>query len=263
MNITKINHALTHLPLEQAKGSAQQRLDKVAKTSRNFMGNIEALYDSFGNITPKTYKQVLTQTAKAPNIQVEIGENPGLKTGKLTYTIGYDNNSIKGYTLFVPTGESCYTECSTIPKTAAPVFMKLAYSFYNKIFNPKVIQRAFAMNKYDSKTISEFYNKNIEGLNKFTKEELHKFLENRPSQEKIDILQFFRYNMTEQLNANRMANECKARFDRKFRTKTINRFPAFKIKEHCFPAKIKLVEAELAQTLKEERANLTNLDSMI
>ena len=260
IKITKINHALTHLPLEQAKGSAQQRLDKVAQTSRNFMGNIETVYNFYGNINTRIYKNILTQTANAKNVKVEMGRNPGLKNGTLTYTISDDYKSVEGYTLFIPT--FC-EESSLIPKTAAPVFMKLAYSFYNKIFNPKVIKRAFAMNKYDTRTISDFYNKNIEGTSKFTKGELHLFLQGRPSQEKIDILQFFRYHMTEQLYANRIANECKTRFDRKFKTSTIDRFPAFKIKEHSFPTKIKLVEAELAQTLKEERANLANFNSMI
>lgn len=65
IKITKINHALTHLPLEQAKGSAQQRLDKVAQTSRNFMGNIETVYNFYGNINTRIYKNILTQTANA------------------------------------------------------------------------------------------------------------------------------------------------------------------------------------------------------
>ena len=62
IKITKINHALTHLPLEQAKGSAQQRLDKVAQTSRNFMGNIETVYNFYGNINIFLPKQQMQKT---------------------------------------------------------------------------------------------------------------------------------------------------------------------------------------------------------
>lgn len=250
----QINHALTHLPLNQIKGSSQQRLDKVTKISHNFMSNIEAIYDSFGDINTKTFKNVLKQTAKAENVQVQIERNLGLRTGQLTYTMSNDAPKIEGYTLFVPVS----AEEKTIPKTAAPVFMKLAFLFFNKIFNPKIIKREFEINKYDLKTFKDFYKKNIVGTNKFTKDELHLFLKGRPTQEKIDMLQRFRDYMKEQLNANRIANECKARFDKKFKTDTLKRFPAFKIKEHCFLTKIKLVEAELAQTLKEERANRAN-----
>lgn len=254
MNINmKINHELTHLPLKQIRGSVQQRLDKVTEISHNFMGNIESVYDTFGYIKTKTFKNVLKQTAKAQNVQVQIGGNSG-KTGQFTYTIGDEAPNIEGYTLFVPAS----SEGGLIPQTAAPAFMKLAFTFFNKIFNPKIIKRELDVSKYDFRTFKDFYKKNIAGTNKFTKEELHLFLQGRPAQEKIDLLQIFRYYMTEQLNANRIANECKARFDKKFKTKTLDRFPAFKIKEHNFSTKIKLVEAELAQTLKEERANLTN-----
>ena len=84
------------------------------------------------------------------------------------------------------------------------------------------------------------------------------FLQGRTTPEKIDLLQFFRYYMTEQLNGNRIANKCKTEMDKLFKTNTLERFPKFEIKKHDFPNKIKLVEAELAKTLKEERANIAN-----
>ena len=94
--------------------------------------------------------------------------------------------------------------------------------------------------------------------NNFTQKELSQILKGRPAQEKIDLLQFFRYSMTEQLNGNRIANKCKTDMDRKFRTDTLERVPKFKIKAFDFPNKIKLVEAELAKILKQERANIAN-----
>ena len=98
----------------------------------------------------------------------------------------------------------------------------------------------------------------IIGTNNFTQKELSQILKGRPAQEKIDLLQFFRYSMTEQLNGNRIANKCKTDMDRKFRTDTLERVPKFKIKAFDFPNKIKLVEAELAKILKQERANIAN-----
>ena len=128
----------------------------------------------------------------------------------------------------------------------------------NRIFNPKVTQREIAINKYDVRRFKDFYQNNIVGTNKFTQKELKMFLQGRPSQEKIDLLQFFRYYMTEQLHGNRIGNKCKTEMDKKFKTNTLERIPKFQIKAHDFPNKIKTVEAELAKTLKEERANIAN-----
>ena len=136
--------------------------------------------------------------------------------------------------------------------------MKTVFSFMNKIFNPKVAKRELTVNKYDYTTFKDFYQHSIIGTNNFTQKELSQVLKGRPAQEKIDLLQFFRYSMTEQLNGNRIANKCKTDMDRKFRTDTLERVPKFKIKAFDFPNKIKLVEAELAKILKQERANIAN-----
>ncbi len=261
MNVNiKINHALSHLPLEKAKGSAKQRLDKAIQTSDNFFGNIKAMYDTYGDVTPKLFVNTLKQTAKAKNVQLLTETNEGLQASKLVLNMNPFNANQEGYVMILPTSTyySSKAKEGTIPKTSAPLFMKTVFTFLNRIFNPKITQREFAVNKYDTRTFHDFYQKNIVGTNKFTAKELKMLLQGRTSQEKIDLLQFFRYYMTEQLHGNRIANKCKTEMDKKFRTNTLDRVPKFQIKAHDFPNKIKTVEAELAKTLKEERANIAN-----
>lgn len=261
MNVNiKINHALSHLPLEAAKGTAKQRLDKAIQTSDNFFGNIKSIYNSYGDITPKVFVNTLKHTAKAQNIQIHTETYNGLKASKLALHLNPFNSTQEGYVMFLPTSTYYNYKAveGTIPKTAAPAFMKTVFTFLNRIFNPKVTKREFAVNKYDTRTFKDFYQNNIVGSNKFTQKELKMFLQGRPSQEKIDLLQFFRYYMTEQLHGNRIGNKCKTEMDKFFKTNTLERFPKFEIKKHDFPNKIKLVETELAETLKQERAKIAN-----
>ncbi len=254
----KVNHALSHLPLEAAKGSAKQRLDKAIQTSDNFFGNIKAMYNTYGDVTTKVFVNTLKQTAKAKNVQIIPMPNAGLKTGNIALNITpVAPATLVGYAFFIPTS-TLSQSIGTIPKTATPVFMKIAFSFLNKIFNPKVAKRELAIKKYNAKTFFNFYKQNIAGTNKFTQKELKMFLQGRPSQEKIDLLQFFRYYMTEQLHGNRIGNKCKTEMDKFFKTNTLERFPKFEIKKHDFPNKIKTVESELAETIKQERARIAN-----
>lgn len=256
----KINHAMTHLPLKVAKGTAKQRLDKAISASDEFFGNVKSLYLKYGDITPELFAKTLRHTAKTKDIQVFTEELPGLKSSHLSYNLNVENSTHEGYVLFLPTAKYSdrFTKEGGIPKTTTPSFMKTVFSFMNKIFNPKVAKRELTVNKYDYTTFKDFYQHSIIGTNNFTQKELSQILKGRPAQEKIDLLQFFRYSMTEQLNGNRIANKCKTDMDRKFRTDTLERVPKFKIKAFDFPNKIKLVEAELAKILKQERANIAN-----
>lgn len=261
----KINHAMSHLPLKVAKGTAKQRLDKAISASDEFFGNVKSLYLKYGDITPELFAKTLRHTAKTKDIQVFTEELPGLKNSRLSYNLNVENSTHEGYVLFLPTAKYSdrYTREGGIPKTTTPSFMKTVFSFMNKIFNPKVAKRELTVNKYDYTTFKDFYQHSITGTNNFTQKELSQILKGRPAQEKIDLLQFFRYSMTEQLHGNRMANKCKTDMDRKFRTETQERVPKFKIKAFDFPNKIKLVEAELAKILKQERANIANFNSMV
>ncbi len=256
----KVNHAMSHLPLEVAKGTAKQRLNNAITTSNNFFGNIYSLYLKYGDITPDLFVKTLKHSAKTKDIQVLAEKLPGLKTSHLSNNINIENATKEGYVFFLPTARDSgpYTTEGTIPKTTAPAFMKTAFIFFNKIFNPKVAQRELAGTHYDSRTFKDFYQNCISGTKNFTKEELHKLMQGRPTEEKIDLLQFFRYHMTEQLHGNRIANKCKAEMDKKFRTNTLERIPKFKINAHDFPNKIKTVESELAETIKQERARIAN-----
>ena len=65
MNVNlKINHAMSHLPLKAAKGTAKQRLDKAISASDEFFGNVKSLYLKYGDITPELFAKTLKHTAK-------------------------------------------------------------------------------------------------------------------------------------------------------------------------------------------------------
>lgn len=257
MNI-KINHTLSHLPLEVARGSKTQRLDSAIEATNNFFGNIKAYYNFYGDITPKEFVNVLKRTAKTKDIFVRADECRGIKQGALSYNINFDNAAQEGYVLYLPTSDiGRYTYDYKIPKTATPVFMKVAFSFFNRIFNPKFIKRDLVVNQYDVKKYKDFFQSCVRGTKNFTKEDLQSCLQSCSPQEKIDVLQLFRYHMTEQIYGDRLANKCKKEMDRYFKTKTLERFPSLKIKAHDYQNKIKIVEAELAEILKNERARLT------
>lgn len=65
MNVNlKINHAMSHLPLKAAKGTAKQRLDKAISASDEFFGNVKSLYLKYGDMTPELFAKTLKHTAK-------------------------------------------------------------------------------------------------------------------------------------------------------------------------------------------------------
>lgn len=240
-----INKIRTSLPLSAIKGTQQERMQKAIGLNLQFY---EKLHDKFVQREVKTskFKTTLKDTAGG-QIGVEVF-NTEPNSSKLSLLIGA-KNKIRGFGLYLP--HNIWGEC--IRQSSAKNFLKITQSFFNEICNPKFLARNIYINNHikDTNAVSDFYAQNISGKNVLTKESLENFLQNRKADDKINILQFFRYNLFSERNTKQAEPQIDKQFEKLDNITYVNK--KYDLKDFSFDEKLALLCDQLKSVIQAER----------
>ena len=240
-----INKIRTSLPLSAIKGTQQERMQKAIGLNLQFY---EKLHDKFVEREVKTsrFKTTLKDTAGG-QIGVEVF-NTEPNSSKLSLLIGA-KNKIRGFGLYLP--HNIWGEC--IRQSSAKNFLKITQSFFNEICNPKFLARNIYINNHikDTNAVSDFYAQNISGKNVLTKESLENFLQNRKADDKINILQFFRYNLFSERNTKQAEPQIDKQFEKLDNITYVNK--KYDLKDFSFDEKLALLCDQLKSVIQAER----------
>ena len=240
-----INKIRTSLPLSAIKGTQQERMQKAIGLNLQFY---EKLHDKFVQREVKTsrFKTTLKGTAGG-QIGVEVF-NTEPNSSKLSLLIGA-KNKIRGFGLYLP--HNIWGEC--IRQSSAKNFLKITQSFFNEICNPKFLARNIYINNHikDTNAVSDFYAQNISGKNVLTKESLENFLQNRKADDKINILQFFRYNLFSERNTKQAEPQIDKQFEKLDNITYVNK--KYDLKDFSFDEKLALLCDQLKSVIQAER----------
>ncbi|MDE6138531.1 MAG: hypothetical protein K2F57_03585 [Candidatus Gastranaerophilales bacterium] len=140
------------------------------------------------------------------------------------------------------------------------IFMHEAFHFFDHLLNPKYNKRITNLiNKgYDTYSIGGFYSQNIYTKKNLTEKMLNDFLKNRPAEECIDSLQYFRQGLKLEYNAYKNTTKYQEMMENYYKNSTTYHEKPFSYSEYNFPQKIKLIEKKLAEILTTERAKIKN-----
>lgn len=125
--------------------------------------------------------------------------------------------------------------------------------FFNEICNPKFLARNIYINNHikDTKAVIDFYAQNISGKNVLTKESLENFLQNRKADDKINILQFFRYNLFSERNTKQAEPQIDKQFEKLDNITYVNK--KYDLQDFSFDEKIALLCEQLKSVIQAER----------
>ena len=240
-----INKIRTSLPLSAIKGTQQERLQKAIGLNLQFY---EKLHDKFVQREVKTSKfKTALKDAAGGKIGVEVF-NTTDSNSRLSLLLGA-KNKIRGFGLSLP--HNIWGEC--IRQSSAKNFLKITQSFFNEICNPKILARNIYINNHikDTKAVIDFYAQNISGKNVLTQESLDNFLQNRKADDKINILQFLRYNLYSERNTKQAEPQIDKQFEKLDNITYVNK--KYDLKDFYFDEKLALLCEQLKSVIQAER----------
>ena len=244
-----INKSKVFLPLSMSKGTTEQRLQKARLLNLRFYDNLQ---DKFVNreIKQSVFKRILKETSGfKPGI--EIFESGSPKKAKMTPLLGAQNK-IRGYAFALPV--TYWFE--NIHKSSAQLFLKTTQRFFNEIFNPKFLARKIIMNNkgYNTKEAGEFYMNNIAEKQTLNPKNLDKYLQMKKAEEKINILQFFRYSLLDERNVHQAEHGIDKHIEKADHLKFQNK--NYDLSEYHYDEKLALLNKKLGEIIQSERNGL-------
>ena len=250
----RIDYPKTYVPLSMAKGSTEQRLHLARLMNLRFFDNLQ---DSFKarEVKPGTFKKVLRETVGHP-IKIDIAESLDPKSGEIRHILLGDKGISRGYSITLPLTDYY----KNIHQSTSLIFLQETQKFFEEILNPKFFKRFLTMlgKDYNMKEITEFYQANIQNTQKLTAKSLDKFLQNKPSTQKIDILQFFRYQLIKEQNNCAGIKGIEGRIAKYQGLKYNHTEGFYSFKEHDFEEKFALLESRLKHIIQTERTKIKN-----
>ena len=250
----RIDYPKTYVPLSMAKGSTEQRLHLARLMNLRFFDNLQ---DSFKarEVKPGTFKKILRETVGHP-IKIDIAESLDPKSGEMRHILLGDKGISRGYSIALPLTDYY----KNIHQSTSLIFLQETQKFFEEILNPKFFKRFLTMlgKGYNMKEITEFYQTNIQNTQKLTAKSLDKFLQNKPTAQKIDILQFFRYQLMKEQNSCAGIKGIEGRIAKYQDLKYNHSGDFYSFKEHDFEEKFALLESRLKHIIQTERTKNRN-----
>ena len=250
----RIDYPKTYVPLSMAKGSTEQRLHLARLMNLRFFDNLQ---DSFKarEVKPGTFKKILRETVGYP-IKIDIAESLDPKSGEIRHILLGDKGISRGYSITLPLTDYY----KNIHQSTSLIFLQETQKFFEEILNPKFFKRFLTMlgKDYNMKEITEFYQANIQNTQKLTAKSLDKFLQNKPTAQKIDILQFFRYQLLKEQNSCAGIKGIEGRIAKYQNLKYNHSGDFYSFKEHDFEEKFALLESRLKHIIQTERTKIKN-----
>ena len=250
----RIDYPKTYVPLSMAKGSTEQRLHLARLMNLRFFDNLQ---DSFKarEVKTGTFKKVLRETVGHP-IKIDIAESLDPKSGEMRHILLGDKGISRGYSIALPLTDYY----KNIHQSTSLIFLQETQKFFEEILNPKFFKRFLTMlgKGYNMKEITEFYQANIQNTQKLTAKSLDKFLQNKPTAQKIDILQFFRYQLMKEQSSCAGIKGIEGRIAKYQNLKYNHSGDFYSFKEHDFEEKFALLESRLKHIIQTERTKNKN-----
>lgn len=247
-----INTTKSQFPLRIAKGTPQERIQKAISYTDSFFENIK---DSFqnGDVNPKRFESILKKTAGG---KVGIEVNPSNNRNGILYRNYEENGEQIGYMMCLPYNAFSHK----ISKMTTKTFMHEVFHFFDHLLNPKYNKRIQNLinNKYDTYSIGAFYAQKVYTKENLTLKTLNEFLKNRPPQEQIDCLQYFRQGLILEHNAYKNTTKYQGMMEKHYQNSINYHETPYTYSQYNFPQKIKLIEKKLAQIITAERAKIKN-----
>ena len=139
----------------------------------------------------------------------------------------------------------------------ARTFLEKNQDLLNYVFNPKILKRITTIfNKgYNTKTLENFYNKNISKETILTLEALNNYLNGKSNKEKIDLLQFMRYKLLSEQNTAEATFYIDKKIEKYNGFKYIRPKAYYDISKYQYNEKLNILNECLAKIIQEERSN--------
>lgn len=250
----RIDYNKTHLPMSMVKGTTEQRLHLARLMNLRFFDNLQDSFKGY-EVKPGTFKKVLRETVGYP-IRIDIAESLNPKSGEMHHVLLGDKGIVRGYSIALPL--TYYYK--NIHQSTSLIFLQETQKFFEEILNPKFFKRFLTMlgKGYNMKEITDFYQANIHNTQKLTAKSLDKFLQNKSTAQKIDILQFFRYQLLKEQNSCAGIKGIEERIAKYQNLKYNHSGDFYSFKEHDFEEKFALLESRLKHIIQTERTKNKN-----
>lgn len=250
MVVFKINGAKTFLPLKVARGTAERRLERARELNDKF----------YNTLTSSFTDGVITKTKFIRQIQKTAGTH-----FRIIYRDSYQDTT-KNVTHLVDETATCMGYNFTFRKNInldnklkdnnIMKLLNISLQYFHEILSPKFFRREITMlNKgMDVDTINNFFVNRIDVKGKLDKKALKQFLKPFSTDDKIDTLQLFRYNLIKA-----KSNDVY----KKHYMRIVNNTPRLGIQysekaitsdAYMYDEKLQIIEQELAKTLKKARS---------
>lgn len=250
----RIDYPKTYVPLAMAKGSTEQRLHLARLMNLRFFDNLQDVIIN-REVKPRTFKKVLRETVGHP-IKIDMAESLDSKSGEMRHILLGNKGISRGYSIALPlTGYY-----KNIHQSTSLIFLQETQKFFEEILNPKFFKRFLTMfaKGYNMKEITEFYQANIHNTQKLTAKSLDKFLQNKPTNQQIDILQLFRYQLLKEKNNCAGLKGIEDRIAKYQGLRYQHSGDFYRFSEHSFEEKFALLGSRLKHIIQKERVKNRN-----
>lgn len=249
MNI-RINNKFTYLPLDIARGTTEQRLQKATKMNLKFFSGLK--YDfKDRNIKPMEIKRNLWDVI-GKKLTINLIPSTDLS---ITHSLALGRQS-KGYTLLYP--YNTFEKKSTISQSKTPTLLCQTQHFFTEILNPKFFRRKVSMinQRQDWIGAEGFFKENIHNSQMLEPKKLDRFLQDKNVLERINALQMFRYNLMAEKNL----QEAKPLLDSQFAKFDHLHFDVskYEISKFNYDEKLQILNDKLKEVLSKVREQLHN-----
>lgn len=238
-----IDYNKTFLPHSVIRGSQAERFAKAREMNEKLRVKLNKVFDE-----GKTEITI-------PRFKQEISRLTGKKGGQMPIDVFVmdDGESLLSHSFQgKPVAQGYTFVLSPIEKTLSKGFfntmLRRTQNFFDELFNPKFYKRALSLvnkNKANHNE-KEFIQNVLLAKTELKEKDLNKILQGRTPATKINVLQYFRYNLLGKANENKYMQEMR----KKLRMNEAD-FSAYHLDE-----KIKIVSDKLRDVIGKERARI-------
>lgn len=247
-----IDYNKTYLPHSIIRGSQAERFAKAREMNDKLRVKLNKVFDrgKTGITVPRFKQEISRLTGKKGGqmpIDVEIMDD---SSSLLSHSF-HNRRIAQGYTFKLP--GDCIEE--TLSKGFFNTMLRRTQNFFDELFNPKFYKRALTLvnrNKANHNE-KEFMENVLLSKTELKEKDLNKILQGRTPATKINVLQYFRYNLLGKANENQYMQEMR----KKLKMNEAD-FSKFHLDE-----KIKMVSDKLLDIIGKERAKIQTKNAQV
>lgn len=240
-----IDYNKTYLPHSIIRGSQAERFAKARERNDKLRIKLNKVFDKGKTgITVPRFKQEISRLTGKKGGQMPIDVFIMDDSSSLLSHSFHNRRIAQGYIFKLP--GNCIEE--TLSKGFFNTMLRRTQNFFDELFNPKFYKRALTLvnkNKANHNE-KEFMGNVLLSKSELKEKDLNKILQGRTPATKINVLQYFRYNLLCKANENQYMQEMR----KKLKMNEAD-FSKFHLDE-----KIKMVSDKLLDIIGKERAKI-------